>query len=260
MDEKPFGDNPFGENPFGDIAKDNSFAKYEDDGDSGQKVCPKCGTPFTGNDYYCMNCGMTVDPVSKVVYENNKSLENYGNSGMAGHPSTVIREENRYVKMFIIGIMAVSLVFAIFCIIMGIRDATVEKVVVLNRILSSDGETVHETATIHAKGDKIYQISDEAWMDLSKMDQNQINIVVNYMNQHYERYMKYDFIKCTVTQEDKKVIAKIEYNYLNVVDNMNKLMDLQLLNFGGRKEITYKDFISLKRTLNSLLDQGWAKQ
>lgn len=28
------------------------------------------------------------------VYENNKSLENYGNSGMAGQPSAVIREEN----------------------------------------------------------------------------------------------------------------------------------------------------------------------
>ena len=179
---------------------------------------------------------------------------------IAGQPSAVIREENKYIKYFLIGIMAVSLIFAIFCIIMGIRDKTVEKVVVLNRLLSSEGEIVHETATIYAKGDKVYQMTDEAWIDLSSMDQNQIKMVINYMNQHYEGYMKYDFIKCSVTQEDKKVIAKIEYHYLNVMDNMNKLTELKLLNMGGNTEVTYKDYISLKKTISFMTNQGWAKQ
>lgn len=265
MDEKPFGDNPFGDNPFmnSEIKKENAGFENGDDKDKDVMVCPQCGMPLMGEERYCMGCGMNVQPVSKAVYESagaggygGTNQKNY--TGATYHSSSAAGIDFKTISLIII--MAVSLIMAGFFIFMGIKDSKKENVVVAKRTTYSDGKAITEEATIYATGDKIYKISDQAWMDISGMDQRQVDIMKNYMNQYYMKYTEYSFIQCDVTQEDNKIIVKMDYNYLNVMDNMSKMIDLKMLDMGGRSEVTYKDYISLKKTISYVKSHGWTVQ
>ena len=279
MDNNPIN-NPFNER--------DMFGTSRDQNDR-EKVCPTCGTPLMGKENYCMGCGMNVEPIDKATYDHLKNEQNqnmgqgqnqgqnqyqgmssnpyqnsyqgsYQSSGSSTPSRAVIKEESGLGKMLLIAIMAIAGVAAVFFLIMGIKDATKENIAIFTREISNGSQVVYETATIYAKGDKVNRMVDEARVDLSDMTQEQINFVINTMNMGYEEYLKYSFINTEVVQVDKTVIAKLEYNYLNVEDNLSKLLEMNLLDIGRRSEVTYKDYISLKKTTESMKKEGWIQK
>lgn len=273
MDNNPIN-NPFNERDVYGTSRDQS---------NREKVCPTCGTPLMGKENYCMCCGMNVEPVDKATYEHLKNEQSqnpdqsqyqgmssnpyqnsyqgsYQSSGSSTPSRVVIKEESGLGKMLLIAIMAIAGVAAVFFLIMGIKDARKENIAIFTREISNGSQVVYETATIYAKGDKVNRMVDEASVDLSDMTQEQINFVIKTMNMGYEEYNKYSFINTEVVQVDKMVIAKLEYNYLNVEDNLSKMLEMNLLDIGRRSEVTYKDYISLKKTTESLKKEGWIQK
>lgn len=186
--------------------------------------------------------------------------QNPGGNGYRSATRAVVRQESGLGRNLVYVIMALAAVAAVFFLVMGIVDSKKENDVVYTRQIVNDSRVVHEVARIYAKGDKIYKIVDEASVDLPEMEQNQIDLFKSYMRKSYESYLEYGFIHLEITQEGKTVTARLEYDNLNLANNMRQMLDLKLIDIGGRNEVTYKDYLSMKRTVKSLIAEGWIRQ
>ena len=82
----------------------------------------------------------------------------------------------------------------------------------------------------------------------------------NKLNQQYATYETSTSMHYNLKQEaDKKLILTIEYEYLNVADNLQKMLDDGLLEKSGfnNSEITVKDYISLDRSITNMKKAGY---
>lgn len=291
----PFGDNPFGEN----FVADDTFGNFGtkplsemgdgiifDNGDNEEKVCPHCGTSMEGKETYCMICGMTVDPVFKKDYEKSKEEAQagyYGGAGSSGggyngnsggynnngspassssYGSSKSSGGNNLSVILIAAISVIALIFAGIFLFKGLQASNAEKVVVMHRkVTSSISFDRDETFTLYAKGDKLYKVEVSVVYDTTGADDRVLMTAKNELLQYGSKtFPDQNFITTEVVEEENKLILKMVYDYLNVMDNMNYLIDHQLLTFADNKtDVDYKDFISLSDTVAVMKSQKYTE-
>lgn len=247
----------------------------QENGDEEEKVCPKCGTPMFGKDTYCLGCGVNVQPIGKTEYDRKKEIvELYGEESSGSHtfenkdrwaPGVTIREQGPnlapIIVMAVIGVVA--LIMAIIFISKGIAASKEEKTVTYTRNVITRGAGISysrdETVTLAAQGDKLLELTFSVVFDLSTFDDMDVERYKITLDQHYSEYaMPYTFIDYDSKKENGKVYFTLKYKYLNVLDNMNKLLEQDVLEFGdGKQALTNKSYVSLNQTISSLEKQQY---
>ena len=295
----PFGENPFGEgvivdSSFGNPMSGNGGNDSEDEG-SNEKVCPHCGTAMVGEETYCMVCGMSVMPVLKRDYEKamqNDSIGNntygtaYGSTSAQNGNSYMDRtgggyyggngsdrgrsargERSRgsgnanngyYAMVAIVGIIA--LIFAVFFVIKGIGAAREEKVTVVTRHVVSPIADREETYTLYATGDKLTRMTFLTDIDVNGRDQRSIDQTVLKTRQNYAAQEELTFVNLDINQTDGRLIITLDYQYLNVKENVDRLYDMGVLVFTGEGDRGNKDYVSYKTTLDLLKQQQFRER
>ena len=275
----PFGENPFGENF---DAGESIFGKNKESEDGGMgnspeggtgedMVCPHCGMKLEVEETYCMNCGMTVNPVLKKDYdkamsENNGGYGNggYGNGGASPAPSSPVRiqEDNPLNKIIMIVAAAVVLIGVIFFAVKWISSSNQEKTVVLTKTQEQNGVTGKAVITLYGKGDKLYRASEKITFDVTGYDNLVIEVVKNALNKWGESFKPFSkFVTFEVGSTDHEISIDMEFNYLNVMENMQALVDNDMLGARGKKEkVKIKDYISINQTVTELKEKGYKVQ
>ncbi len=243
--------------------------------EEGEKVCPNCGMPLYGKDAYCMGCGMTVAPMDKKEYENRKAGEAAGGAagtvGGTGSYGSTVRYGNQTANsgyLIFVGIIGIAaLICAIFFVIKGITATEEETQTVYTRqvITPMPTGTLHrdETVKIFAKGDKIQRVITEVTWDADELTRSHYDVEVfkNTTNSEMtEKFSKFSFVTYTCREEGNKLIFSLDYNYLNVMENMKTLLDEKLMEFNnGKRDVGYRDYISLKETVKNLKEAQYRK-
>lgn len=275
----PFGENPFGENF---DAGESIFGKNKEPEDGGmgnspeggtgeEMVCPHCGMKLEGEETYCMNCGMTVNPVLKKDYDKAMNENNggngyggYGNGGASPVPSSPVRiqEDNPLNKIIMIVAAAVVLIGVIFFAVKWISSMNQEQTVILTKTQEQNGVTGKAVITLYGKGDKLFRATEKITFDVSGYDKLVIEVVKNALNKWGESFKPFSrFVTFEVGSTDQELSIDIEFNYLNVLENMQAMVDNDMLDTNsGREKVNSKDFISIKETTDELKAKGYKVQ
>jgi len=293
----PFGENPFGEGVIVDSSFGNPMSGggngSEEEG-SNEKVCPHCGTAMVGEETYCMVCGMSVMPVLKRDYEKamqNDSIGNntygsaygsalaqggnsygdrtggsyYGGNGSdrgssarGGSYGRSNANNGYYAMVAIVGIIA--LIFAVFFVIKGIGAAKEEKMTAVTRHVVSPIADRQETYTLYAIGDKLTRMTFVTDIDVSGRDQRSIDQTVIKTRQNYAAQEELTFVNLDINQADGRLIITLDYQYLNVKENVDRLYDMGVLVFTGEGDRGNKDYVSYKTTLDLLKKQQFRER
>ena len=190
----------------------------------------------------------------------------YGSSGQSAVRYGNQTASNGY--LIFVGIIGIAaLICAIFFVIKGITATEEETQTVYTRqvITQLPAGSLHrdETVKIYAKGDKIQRVITEVIWDVDEIKRSRYDIEVfkNTSNSELtEKYSKFNFITYDCREEGNKLIFSLDYNYLNVMENMKTLLDENLMEFNnGKRDVGYKDYISLKETIKNLKEAQYRK-
>lgn len=193
-------------------------------------------------------------------------LGSYGSSGRS-----TVRYGNQTANsgyLIFVGIIGIAaLICAIFFVIKGITATEEETQTVYTRqvVTKLPAGSLHrdETVKIYAKGDKIQRVITEVIWDMDEIQRSRYNLEIfkNTSNSELtEKYSKYSFITYDCREEGNKLIFSLDYNYLNVMENMKTLLDEKLMEFNnGKRDVGYKDYISLKETVKNLKEAQYRK-
>lgn len=295
--ENPLGMNPFGENPLGEgFIGDSSFGRYSDgndadgsdDGSGGEKVCPNCGTGMAEGETYCMACGMSVIPVHKRDYDkainhddsqgakgavnsyndpygrgNMSRSDPYGRGGTRSGVGTGSRSRSASngSNLWIVIIMIVAFVFAVFFLIKGIGASKEEKMTVMSRHVISPIADRVETFTLYATGDTMTRLTFETVIDVSGRDQRAIDATIEKARQQYAEQDAQIFIDVDIRQEGNQLIIMLDYKNLNITSNVDYLLEKGVLEVeGGKDAIKRSKVVSYRVMVDKLKQQQYRAQ
>lgn len=299
MENDNWKTNPLGENPMGEgFVADNSFGNVgtngngsDESGGPEKKVCPQCGMELPENETFCMACGMTVIPVLKkdydkavaagqdpVAYGRAFSADDSNGSGAGAHAYgggnsydgqsrsassySYSKKENEpsvpYMTFWALVAFAAIAVLVFFVHKLNV-EKNAEKTTILYRTIVESDNTVDDTVIFTSNGDKVSKIKYQTALHVNGWEQNRIDQVINVLNQEYAPYETSTSMHYSIKQENSKLVVTIEYEYLNVMENLQKMLDDGLLEKSGfdNSEITIKDYISLDKSTSNLRKEGY---
>lgn len=206
-------------------------------------------------------------------YGGNGGGSRGGNGGYGGYddeeygrapiPTSRVRQAPELpVKLIVLAaVTAVMVIVAIVCIVMAISASKKEAITILSKQAVQDGRNVTETVTIYSTGNKIRSIKKETVIDVSGMTQDDINFNKEYFEKSYKELAKARFISYDVSQNGSQIVMHLNYDFLDVKDNITTMSELGLFKLGGSKtEAGNNDFIALKKTLKDLQKAGYVVQ
>ena len=138
-------------------------------------------------------------------------------------------------------------------------EKNAEKTTTLYRTIVESDNTVDDTVIFTSNGDKVSKIKYQTALHVNGWEQNRIDQVINVLNQEYAPYETSTSMHYSIKQENSKLVVTIEYEYLNVMENLQKMLDDGLLEKSGfdNSEITIKDYISLDKSTSNLRKEGY---
>lgn len=298
LGENPLGEGFVADNSFGNRGMYGDGADESSDGPE-KKVCSQCGAEMPENETFCMACGMTVIPVLKKDYDKavnagqdpaaySKAFSaektndvvqsndpfgggnSYGGGGSYGggqsrstssYSYSKKEDEPSVIYMFFWALVAlVAIAVLVFFVHKLNVEKNAEKTTTLCRTVKENNVTAEETVIYTSNGDKVSKITYITEIGIEGWEQYNVDQVKNKLDQQYASYVNNVSMHYNVKQvEDKKLVVTIEYEYLNVQTNLQKMLDDGLLEKTGFQdsEVTVKDYISLDRSVSNLRNAGY---
>ncbi|MBR4733359.1 MAG: zinc-ribbon domain-containing protein [Lachnospiraceae bacterium] len=188
-----------------------------------------------------------------------------GNSygGQSRSSSSYSKKENEpsvlYLTFWALVALAAIAVLVFFVHKLNV-EKNAEKTTTLYRTVKDDFSVEEDTVIFTSNGDKVTKITYQTEFSIDGWEQYYVDQVKNKLDQEYAAYETSVSMHYKIEQiEDKKLIVTIEYEYLNLPENIQKMIDDGLLEKSGmdNSEISYKDYISLEKSTSNLRKEGY---